>query len=447
MRLATLAFAASLMGMAQALAMPKSMGVALRSGSYNSTVVHPTGKRLTTKYNTINSTFVAQSVQDAPSSPVTLSLSNNLNGSGQVNAYITGTDPTSGQAIFIKADGSVYQVPNPAQGSPTQQIDPASITIPLGAYGSVTNVTLSQYITSARVWFGVGDLYFGANYGDAGPGIAAPYVADPNDPSAGINWGFAEFNWNSDLFLANISYVDFVGLVVSLFLTEQSGTTQQALGAPANGVSAVCQALQAQRDADGYPWDELCVNDASGNLLRVISPAKLPSSDTGFADYWTSYVDQVYGSFASTPLTINSPTAGDLTGTYDSNAETISFAGYSYAKPNAFDIWGCADGPYYQPPSQTALEIVSRLCAAFQRTTYLVSGGNVQPNGVTSSSQYYTTAPTNYYSKIVHATEVDGRGYAFPSDDVIPNGGQDVAGIVAAGDTQTLLLSVGGPPS
>ncbi|KAB8336699.1 hypothetical protein FH972_021009 [Carpinus fangiana] len=436
------------MGAAQALVMPSYAGLAIRDGPYNSTVVHPTNRRLTTKDNTFNSTFVTQSVQDAPAAPVTLALSNNLNGAGQINAYITGTDPTSGQVIFIKADGSVYQVPNPAQGEPTQQIDPASITIPLGAYGSVTNVVLSQYITSARVWFGVGDLWFGANYGDAGPGIAAPYVADPNDRSAGVNWGFAEFNWNAELFFANISYVDFVGLLVSLILTEQSGTVTKALGAPADGVNTVCQGLRTQHDTDGQPWDQLCVNDASGNLLRVISPAKLPSTDTGFANYWSAYVDQVYDSFASNPLTINTKTAaGDLTGTYNAGSGNLEFPGYSYAKPNAFDIWGCADGPYFQPPDDTARALVASLCAAFQRTTYLINGGNVQPNGVTDMSQYYAADPTNHYSKVVHAAEVDGRGYAFPYDDVVPDGGQDVAGTVAAADAQTLLLSVGAPPA
>jgi len=72
-----------------------------------------------------------------------------------------------------------------------------------------------------------------------------------------------------------------------------------------------------------------------------------------------------------------------------------------------------------------------RLCAAYNRGTLLVNGGNVQP-GV-APNQYYTDAAgqKDWYSTIVHRPKIDGRGYAFSYDDVAPGDGHDVAGIVA----------------
>lgn len=84
-----------------------------------------------------------------------------------------------------------------------------------------------------------------------------------------------------------------------------------------------------------------------------------------------------------------------------------------------------------------------RLCAAFNRSTLTVSGGNVQPGvGVES---YYTANPTNWYSAIVHQHEVDGKGYAFAYDDVNPDGDINQSGVVADANPTVLTVTVGGP--
>ena len=83
------------------------------------------------------------------------------------------------------------------------------------------------------------------------------------------------------------------------------------------------------------------------------------------------------------------------------------------------------------------------LCAAFNRGTLLLSGGHIQPGlGATS---YYTVMPSNWYSKFVHQHETDGKGYAFPYDDVNPNVGIDQAGVVAGPNPKLLTVTVGGP--
>ena len=55
--------------------------------------------------------------------------------------------------------------------------------------------------------------------------------------------------------------------------------------------------------------------------------------------------------------------------------------------------------------------------------------------------------PSNWYSKFVHAEESDGKGYAFPYDDVNPSVGIDQAGVVADASPTLLTITVGGPMS
>lgn len=55
--------------------------------------------------------------------------------------------------------------------------------------------------------------------------------------------------------------------------------------------------------------------------------------------------------------------------------------------------------------------------------------------------------PNNEYSAMVHEVEIDGKGYAFPYDDVTPSEGDDVAGFVAAADPSSMTVILGGPGS
>ncbi len=73
------------------------------------------------------------------------------------------------------------------------------------------------------------------------------------------------------------------------------------------------------------------------------------------------------------------------------------------------------------------LAIVPWLAAALNRSTLLTDPN--QPDGENPAT-YYTAPVTNHYARIVHAASLDGRGYAFPYDDVAPTGGADQSGSV-----------------
>lgn len=86
------------------------------------------------------------------------------------------------------------------------------------------------------------------------------------------------------------------------------------------------------------------------------------------------------------------------------------------------------------------------MAAALNRST-LVSSPD-QPDAIQGgANNYYKTNPTNNYARIVHSVNLDGRGYAFPYDDVVPSGatGPDQAGTVSDGSPALLTVTVGGP--
>ncbi|OAA48806.1 hypothetical protein ISF_09472 [Cordyceps fumosorosea ARSEF 2679] len=87
------------------------------------------------------------------------------------------------------------------------------------------------------------------------------------------------------------------------------------------------------------------------------------------------------------------------------------------------------------------LAAVARICAALIRSTLLLPDGDVQPGP--AAGEYYKTDPTDHYSRLVHEREMDGRGYAFPYDDVNP-GNENASGTVSSGSPKTLTVYVGG---
>ncbi len=91
--------------------------------------------------------------------------------------------------------------------------------------------------------------------------------------------------------------------------------------------------------------------------------------------------------------------------------------------------------------SATRNALIPRLAAAFQRGGLLDDDIHEHP---CDPSTYYGSDPTNHYARIVHETNLDGKGYAFAYDDVQPDGGKDQSGKVNAGDPKLFIVAVGG---
>lgn len=85
---------------------------------------------------------------------------------------------------------------------------------------------------------------------------------------------------------ADITNVDFVGIPLGLELQTMSNGSQSVLGMPSNPTSQVCSLLRAGIDEDGQPWSNLCIVNASGQSLLVISlSALIANQSSAFNDY------------------------------------------------------------------------------------------------------------------------------------------------------------------
>lgn len=405
-----------------------------------------------TEENTLNGTYnknthkikVAASAQDPVVRSLPLEFVNNYSG-GAINAYITGLD-SDNRVCFVLADGTLFY---PSAGGSTTPV-PISENIAIPLNGDTTNIILPIAMSSGRVYFAEGSLQFFMVDTGSGDGVVQPSVTNLADPNVELNWGFVELTLTTEgAVYANISFVDFVGIILGMQLSVNDGTTQTTAGLTANAVVDICNDLQAQANADGFPWASLCVANANGVPVRVLSPRDYADiNPSAFESYWTSYVDQVWAKYSSQPLQINTQTdAGVVSCSVSGDLLNCDGDNRAYAKPNAVDIWGCDSGPFGIIGSDNAVHvaIVARLCAAFVRSTLLLDGGDVQPS--LDSSNYYTVEPTNHYSRILHKYEEDGRGYAFPYDDVNPDGNENASGLLSSGNPGTLSVWVGGPPA
>ncbi|PFH61594.1 hypothetical protein XA68_16944 [Ophiocordyceps unilateralis] len=381
---------------------------------------------------------------DKPS--LTLEFVNLYNTTQTINAYVTGLD-ASNRVVIVRADGSLLYPSS--GGSETPVPIKESVKIPLMERSKRMPLAMALY--GGRIWFAEGELQFYMVKTPYGDGMVQPSAMNLRDPSAGVNWSFAELTYTRERSVfANISYVDFVGLILSMALRERNNRPLQMVrGLNTDAVSKICSGMVSQSGRDGYPWSRLCVADGSGTPIRVMSPNSFGVVSPGdFDQYWTSYVDRVWEQYRQTPLMVDTQSAaGQVECRVSDN--TLRCGGgdnRGYSKPTAQDIWGCNSGPFERLADDNPVHVavIPRLCAAFVRSTLLLAGGDVQPR--LGASHYYQDTPASHYSRLIHELELDGRGYAFPYDDVNPAGEVDASGLVASDQPDVLTVYVGVPP-
>lgn len=433
------------------MAMPttKSRGV---------TIVHPGGIHdlIITESNTVNSTNPkggVKVVQGAAAGSLTVTLSNNYGG-GAMNAYVTGTEISTGKVVMLSTSGEWYY-PD-AQGSATPVAIPSSanVAIPLNGQGQKTTFTLPDYLDAGRVWISAGELHFYVLESGGITSLVQPSPQNPSDPSSGIVWGFIELTNKSAGIWANLTFVDFVGLALGMTLTLGSGSTQTVQtvkGLKPGSVASICSDMRTQAASDGQPWDKMCMTDSNGNALRVMSPNLWLSTNPGQLDsYWDPYIQSVWSTYTNQDLVFNLQDS-DGTAACRVTSGTLNCKGDNrgYAQPTAADIAGCNSGPFAIASGDNSVHqaIVPRLCAAFTRSTLLLDNGQDTQPGV-SASRYYSVNPTDHYARILHNYEIDGRGYAFSYDDVNPDSAsQDSEGLLSGPNPTSLYITVGGPDS
>ncbi|MGW4385235.1 glycoside hydrolase family 64 protein [Streptomyces sp. NPDC004685] len=378
---------------------------------------------------------------DATAAPATCELAlQNKSLPGTVRAYVTGHEQGTDRWVLLKPDGGVYHPDSP---SAPQTPLPVDCAIPLGAAGSAPKVLTLPQMYGARVYF-VRDntLDFFLN---PGPSLVEPAFATSTDANYGKTWSFCEFTFNSDQLYANISYVDLV-TALPIGLTLEGDATHTVAPLPDGAVEKIAADLAAQTAKDGQPWDKLVIRGGDGKVLRVISPQNLMApyfdrpDQMPFRDVWDSYVDQVWEKYRTTDLKIDLQGGrGVFTGRV--SGDTLTFnGGHSFPKPASKDIFTCNHGPFTNNPGDPDDKkgLLARLAAGFNRSIMLTHPE--QPNG-TTTADYYQGDITNHWSRVVHANSP--IGYAFPYDDVRPDGQPDVSGAAHDGNPRRFTVSVG----
>jgi hypothetical protein len=415
------------------------------------TVARSAGTKVTvTKDNTLNGSYHSNftRLQAERVEPLPLEIVNNFD-AGPVNAYIQGLD-SKGAVVFVAANGSLIYPSSHGSRQPVK-ID-HDLAIPLPRKGKSLSLKIPIPLSSGRVYFCQGNLSFFMLDTGYGEGLVQPSVTNMDDPSASLHWGFVELTYTAaGTVYANISYVDFVGLILSMALStkDKPSRSQVTRGLRADAVQALCEGLWRQGKVDGQPWLGLCVVDENRRLIRILSPNYYRRLyDAAFEGYWNGYIDKVWRHYSYKPLTIDTQTpAGPVTCRVINNILRCLNDTRGYSRPLATDIWGCDSGPFgrVNGDNDVHIAVIPRLCAAFVRSTLLLPGGDVQPS--LNSSHHYTVSPTHHYSRLVHELQVDGRGYAFSYDDVNPAGTEDASGLVSSGNPDTLTVYVGSPPT
>jgi hypothetical protein len=380
------------------------------------------------------SAVISANQASATAPTFTVALQNNT-GSNTVYAYVTGQALDNGNALFLlQADGQTPYYPSSPSGNGTPLA--VNCAIPLNPSGAAARQITIPHLAGGRIWFSVdGQLTFLLN---PGPGLVEPSVTNPSDPNINTVWDFCEFTYNSSVIYANISAVDFFSIPIGLQLTTASGATQVVKGLPAGGVDTVCSALAAQAAADGQGWNQLIVT-SGGKNLRALSPTNgIVRNSSLFSGYFGGYLSQVWQKYSTTPLSVDTQGSwGVVQGRVSGGLLTFPGVG-SFSQPSSADIFSCNSGPFNTSGAEMGA-LTARISAALNRST-LLSDTN-QPDGENPSA-YYSVSPTNHYARIIHSTSQDGRGYAFPYDDVAPTGGADQSGAVTDGNPTLLTVTL-----
>ncbi|MFD5073979.1 glycoside hydrolase family 64 protein [Streptomyces sp. NPDC058371] len=326
--------------------------------------------------------------------PLTVTNSTGEYANASVHVYIVGNQ--DGRQVRVTADGTLAPVAlsdNGADGF-------TDYAIPLASSGETT---LSLPYMSGRVYVSLGSkLKFKAVTDGAG-NAALQYPAGwvSSDPSYDVLHDCAEFTYNSSGMFCNTTMVDMFSVPMSIRLTGSADQTTGTL--VAGGRDKVFAAVKG---VDAFA--PLVVDD-----LRVVAPGHGLDAGLFAKDYFASYIDEAWSTYAGKDLSITT-NAGTFTGRV--SGDTLSFTGpasASFARPSTRDVLFC-DGALAAPNDGRTGPVAAVLGAAFNRTTLVSTAA--QPT--TDPASFYRTAVTNHYAKAVHAATADGKAYGFAFDDV-----------------------------
>ncbi len=362
----------------------------------------------------------------------------NTSSTDTVYAYIIGIDNSNGRWTLVTADGrGTYQPPIPEEDHSELAVDCA---IELGAQDAPGVSVLIPRLISGRIFISYDNkMKFFMN---SNGGFVMPSEKDVADPNVNTQWTFAEFTFNDVELYGNISFVDMLSVPVAFELETSDGSGNQYVpGLPSGAMSRVGSKLLTQAATDSGDWDKCLFYNMNDTLVRILSPnGTAQIYPSAFEHYLDPYIDQVWQKYTTEDIVVNTNQIewGDKTGRVQGGVLDFG-GGITFTKPSTQSIWSCSISPWTTGNDEQG-NITARLTAAFNRSTLLLN--SLQPNGENPAT-YYTSPLTNHYARIVHEEVYGNLGYAFPYDDVHPEGGISYEGRIQSSSPLKWTITVG----
>jgi hypothetical protein len=313
----------------------------------------------------------------------------------EVRAYVVGTDPATGTQSWVDADG----VAHPVSESDNTDEGFTDYSIPLDSVGE-----LSLPFMSGRIYFALGGkLRFKVvTDGDGRPALQYPAGWVETDPSHGVLHDTVEFTHNETGMYCNTSMVDQFSVPLAIRLQGEADQTTGMF--KPGGRDAVFASLSADP-----VFSRLVLSE--GN--HAVAPGHALDAGLFPADYYDSYIDQVWERYSTTDLRVTT-NAGTFTGRVDGSGNLVFDGGVApIPKPSTRDVFFC-DGALAAPNDGVTGPVAAILGAAFNRSTLL----DTAEHPVTDPAAFYRHETTNRYSAVFHENTEDGKAYGFAFDDV-----------------------------
>jgi len=360
-----------------------------------------------------------------------------------MSAYVVGTDANH-ELVVLLPSGEWYH-PHPISTTTPEWLN-VNITHQLKGQGQSTSLEIPGTLISGRIYISSGGLRFGSVLIAGRPAAVLPDWNNANDPSSQFTWSYIELTTSELGTTVDISYVDFVSLPLGIQMQCTANRTMRVRGINSTAVGVICNQL-ANFATQDQPWNHLCSSSSDRKVLRVMSPGKYIAIAPGaFRGYYEGYVDKVYPLYSSSKtLYIDGQTNSSIPIACKVVNDRLDCSGASrtFPKPSTEEIFSCSSTLSVGIRDNSIVKtVIPRLCAAFQRSTLLLDGGDNQP--YLSASNYYTANVTNRYAQLVHANEPDSLGYAFPFDDVHPTRDEDASGTMYCAKAVSLTITVDG---
>jgi hypothetical protein len=337
--------------------------------------------------------------------PVT--VTNDTGRSDAVYLYVLGTNLATGKLGYVNAAGAFT---NWTGGGPVPVPAP-DVAIPGPAKGASTTIKVPKGL-SGRLYMSFGKKL---DFRLTTDGLVQPAPWAGGDPNRDILFDWSEFTLNDSGLWLNSSQVDMFAVPHIVSVQGGNGAVSKTGELKAGGRQAVINAIKAQPD-----FARSVYTRSDGTVLRVLAPGKAADAGLMSATYLDPSINSAWNAYTGKALTVvpfgDQPavrfigrTAGNVMNFTDTSGRTVA----SFTKPSTANVWGC-DGALQAPNDQVVGPIARTLCAALQRGT--LGTMDTQPGG--TAADFYKNSPTNQYAKIIHASMLDGKAYAFAFDDV-----------------------------